>query len=679
MSSSSRQALGFQGPLHASLVRWRSFKADRLPVAAPVTRSAGALHPRQTSTFLRYMSGVSDSFSSDYSSRKSISNRNLSLCQQTSARFASSLPDISPSDAYERADLRIELTPEEEQLFQMLRTAKEQANLSTTLRVAGGWVRDKLLATPPFAHVLRQSRLGIISNSTCPASEQNQPVDIDIALDDMLGREFAERLNEYLDREGEETHTVGVVLRNPEKSKHLETATMKVGEMWIDFVNLRTERYSSDSRIPDLMGIGTPVEDAYRRDLTINTLFYNIDTEMIEDWTGRGCDDLLRGVVATPLAPLTTLLDDPLRALRSVRFAARFGFEIDDSLVDAIRDSRVNGALREKVSQERIGCELDLMLRSMDPVGAFRHLVALDLADVVFPMQICFPNCDDEGDLLGQGLQLLDQAYHQMTDMNSETFPWIQYNNSSSDLGLQYFHQDEDARRLLCYAAVLMPLCKHIYSDEMSNEKILREKLKDILVGVLKRPSKDFEAVTTILVGATEFSRLVESSGDDVANVLQSDILLGVNDTGVQCLMEGHHVNCISVDDPRWHQAMSFRARCAQFVNKVGPLWRASLILSLSKDVIDSGVSYSDERQLLGKYMSCAEAMERLAAFSLWGVKPLMAGNDIKKVLPGIPNGPDFRKVMDEQQLWTVIHPGGGVELLSEHLAATFPEYVNNP
>ena len=64
---------------------------------------------------------------------------------------------------------------------------------------------------------------------------------------------------------------------------------MRLNNYWIDFVNLRAEEYSehpkSDSRIPHVMRIGTAVEDAQRRDLTINSLFYNIHTGelLVED------------------------------------------------------------------------------------------------------------------------------------------------------------------------------------------------------------------------------------------------------------------------------------------------------------------------------------------------------------------------------------------------------------
>jgi tRNA nucleotidyltransferase (CCA-adding enzyme) len=54
---------------------------------------------------------------------------------------------------------------------------------------------------------------------------------------------------------------------------------------------------------------GTPEQDATRRDFTINALFYNINTGAVEDFTGRGLEDLRTGVIRTPLAPKETFLD----------------------------------------------------------------------------------------------------------------------------------------------------------------------------------------------------------------------------------------------------------------------------------------------------------------------------------------------------------------------------------
>lgn len=177
----------------------------------------------------------------------------------------------------------------------------------------------------------------------------------------MLGTELADALVAWNDKQGLPTLHYHVVQLNPEKSKHLETATMKLGKFDVDFVNLRSESYSEDSRIPS-MKFGTPLEDALRRDLTINSLFYNINTQSVEDITGKGVQDLRDGVIRTPLPAMQTLMDDPLRAFRAVRFASRFHFHIDPDLRDAIRHPDVLSKLQHKVSRERISQEVIQML-----------------------------------------------------------------------------------------------------------------------------------------------------------------------------------------------------------------------------------------------------------------------------------------------------------------------------
>lgn len=160
-------------------------------------------------------------------------------------------------------------------------------------------------------------------------------------------------------------------MRNPEKSKHLETATMFLNGFAVDFVNLRTEEYTVNSRIP-LTTFGTPREDAFRRDLTINALFYNVMTGHVEDYTGVGVRHLVQRLIHTPLPPKVTLLDDPLRLLRAVRFATRLGFTVSDELCRAaVEDDDVKRALQTKVSRDRIGIEFDAMLQ-LAPASAHK-------------------------------------------------------------------------------------------------------------------------------------------------------------------------------------------------------------------------------------------------------------------------------------------------------------------
>lgn len=80
-------------------------------------------------------------------------------------------------------------------------------------------------------------------------------------------------------------------------------------------------------------------------DFTINALFYNINESRVEDLTGKGVSDLRAGVIRTPLPARTTFADDPLRALRAVRFGTRLGFALDADIVDAAASDQVSFVL----------------------------------------------------------------------------------------------------------------------------------------------------------------------------------------------------------------------------------------------------------------------------------------------------------------------------------------------
>jgi tRNA nucleotidyltransferase (CCA-adding enzyme) len=78
--------------------------------------------------------------------------------------------------------------------------------------------------------------------------------DIDIAVSDMTGLTFAEHFVSFLEEEkGLPKPSISTVKANPDQSKHLETAKIKILDMDLDIVNLRSEEYASDSRIPTQM------------------------------------------------------------------------------------------------------------------------------------------------------------------------------------------------------------------------------------------------------------------------------------------------------------------------------------------------------------------------------------------------------------------------------------------
>ncbi|KAJ9644508.1 CCA tRNA nucleotidyltransferase, mitochondrial [Coniosporium tulheliwenetii] len=257
------------------------------------------------------------------------------------------------------------------------------AREKVVLRFTGGWVRDKLL--------------GVGSH------------DIDVAINKMTGFQFGLKLKEYLEIPGNpekyglegvaspddkaadagttsKSRKVGGLYKieaNPEKSKHLETVTTKILGLDIDLVNLRKETYTEDSRNPQ-MEFGTPEEDALRRDATVNALFYNLNTSTIEDFTGRGFEDMQKRIIRTPLEPYQTFMDDPLRVLRLIRFASRLGYTIDPAAEECMRNAEINEALRIKISRERVGIELEKMLKGPDPRSALNYINRLDLYETIF-------------------------------------------------------------------------------------------------------------------------------------------------------------------------------------------------------------------------------------------------------------------------------------------------------
>src|SRR4051812_27618941 len=81
---------------------------------------------------------------------------------------------------------------------------------------------------------------------------------------------------------------------------------------------------------------GTPEEDAFRRDFTINALAYDIATFSIIDFVG-GLEDLAARVVRSIGAPEVRLREDPVRMLRAVALAARLNFTFDPPVLAAIR------------------------------------------------------------------------------------------------------------------------------------------------------------------------------------------------------------------------------------------------------------------------------------------------------------------------------------------------------
>ena len=126
---------------------------------------------------------------------------------------------------------------------------------------------------------------------------------------------------------------------------------------------------------------GTPEEDAFRRDFTVNALFYDIATFSVIDYVG-GLEDLRDQVVRSIGDPDVRLVEDPVRMLRAIALAARLNFVIEPTLLQSIRRHRHEIA---KSSAPRMLEEYYKILRAGSAEQAFRHLAEVGLLEPTAP------------------------------------------------------------------------------------------------------------------------------------------------------------------------------------------------------------------------------------------------------------------------------------------------------
>ena len=166
----------------------------------------------------------------------------------------------------------------------------------------------------------------------------------------------------------------------------------------IEIVQTRAEKYTDrNSRNPQT-AYGSITDDCMRRDLTINALYYNITDDKLLDITGRSMSDLKHKVIATPLDPDSTYDDDPIRILRTIRFACRLGWEIptpvyeamcrNSSRLDIIKVERLRGEFEKILLLDDAGRALELLRQC----GALKMIVPT----VTHTAHLTYiPECDD--------------------------------------------------------------------------------------------------------------------------------------------------------------------------------------------------------------------------------------------------------------------------------------------
>lgn len=230
----------------------------------------------------------------------------------------------------------------EKDYFKTASVVAEEMNIK--IYVVGGFVRDSIL------------------------KRKLDDVDILVIGD---GLEFAQKLSEKL----------GV--KKVDYFKTFGTAHFFYKDIDLEFVGARKESYSSESRNPKVK-VGTFEDDINRRDFTINTLAISLNNENFGELINKfgGLSDIENKIIKTPLDPIETFNDDPLRILRAFRFASQLNFKVNETL---IRAANQLARRLEIISQERITDEFFKILASPKPSVGLKLLYNSEVMKIIFP------------------------------------------------------------------------------------------------------------------------------------------------------------------------------------------------------------------------------------------------------------------------------------------------------
>ena len=325
-----------------------------------------------------------------------------------------------------------------------------------------------------------------------------------VVRDELLGRESFDIDITYVGNAIEYCAQFGEVIRvNPD----FGTIRVNVAGREVDFASTRAEVYEKKGHLPQVTKIGcTLKEDVLRRDFTVNALAKSVTTGEIIDYTG-GLEDLKHKTLR--VLHDGSFIDDPTRIIRGLKFAVRFGFELDEHTKKLQEDYLA--AINYDMCYKRVKKEL-IETFNLNSQEAFDRFINQGIYKLVSENDITLPSVNIENLIKTYPVKnvwlvyagvLQDLSRLELTRQERkilDDFVFLQNTPMNSDFEVYKAFQNVETETVLLYAILRDEKIARRYLDNLRNIKI--QTTGDDLLNLGLKPSPKYKEILDKILAA---------------------------------------------------------------------------------------------------------------------------------------------------------------------------------